>query len=138
MGTNMIEASATVRKASAGWWINVFGATILSWFSRYLIVNALFWGFVPDASGLLVFSRQFIVWVVLMVSPTPGGSGLSEWLFTEYYGDLIGSASMALILALSWRLISYYIYLIIGSMLLPSYFSSKPNSQCSKESISNE
>ena len=125
MGQNMIEASSQVRKASLTWWLNVFGATVLSWFSRYLVVNALFWGFVPDASGLLVFGRQFVVWVVLMVSPTPGGSGISEWLFTEYYGDLIHSGSIALILALSWRLISYYSYLIVGSILVPSCFKKK-------------
>lgn len=125
MGQNMIDASMTVRHASIRWWANVFGATVLSWFSRYLIVNALFWGFVPDASGLLVFGRQFVVWVVLMVSPTPGASGISEWLFTEYYGDLIGSTTTALMLALSWRLISYYFYLIVGSMLVPSYFGKR-------------
>lgn len=125
MGRNMIETSSSVKGASWKWWLNVFGATVVSWFSRYLVVNALFWGFVPEASGLLVFGRQFVVWVVLMVSPTPGGSGISEWLFTRYYGDLIGSQSIALILALSWRIVSYYIYLIIGSILIPSYFSKK-------------
>lgn len=125
MGQNMIEASLVVRNAPAKWWTNVFGATVLSWFSRYLVVNALFWGFVPDSSAFLVFGRQFVVWVVLMVAPTPGGSGISEWLFTEYYGDLIGSTSIALVLALSWRLISYYFYLIAGSMLVPSYFRKK-------------
>lgn len=125
MGQNMIATSITVKSASAGWWLNVFGATVVSWFSRYLVVNALFWGFVPDASGLLVFGRQFVVWVVLMISPTPGGSGISEWLFTRYYGDLIGAPAIALIMALSWRIVSYYIYLIIGSALIPSYFSKK-------------
>lgn len=122
---NMVETSAVVKNASRRWWTEVFGATVLSWFSRYLVVNALFWGFVPDASGLLVFGRQFVVWVVLMVSPTPGGSGISEWLFTNYYGDLIGDISVALVLALTWRVLSYYIYLVAGCCLLPTYFSSK-------------
>ncbi len=122
---NMLETSAFVKNASRQWWLKVFGATIVSWFSRYLVVNALFWGFVPSASGLLVFGRQFVVWVVLMVSPTPGGSGISEWLFTNYYGDLIGDVSIALVLALIWRILSYYIYLIAGCCLLPSYFSKR-------------
>ena len=125
MGINMVEASKTVKAASPGWWIKVMAATTLSWFSRYLVVNALFWGFVPDTPAMLVFGRQFVVWVVLMVSPTPGGSGISEWLFTEYYGDLIGNHATALILALSWRIISYYFYLIVGSTLVPSYFKRK-------------
>lgn len=127
MADNMILTSIELRTRSRMWWLNVFGATTLSWFSRYLVVNALFWGFVPEASPLVVFARQFVVWVVLMVSPTPGGSGISEWLFTGYYGDLIGSTSIALILALTWRLLSYYLYLIVGSVLLPSYFSKKRN-----------
>lgn len=122
---NMVETSAFVKNASMGWWARVFGATVVSWFSRYLVVNALFWGFVPAASGLLVFGRQFVVWVVLMVSPTPGGSGISEWLFTNYYGDLIGDVSVALVIALVWRLLSYYVYLVAGCCLLPSYFSKK-------------
>ena len=59
--------------------------------------------------------------VVLMVSPTPGGSGLSEWLFSEYYADLIPTAGLALILAIFWRIISYYVYLCIGAVLVPEW-----------------
>jgi hypothetical protein len=125
MTENMSATAAWVKGRSMKWWLNIFGATTLSWFSRYFIVNSLFWGFVADASGLLVFGRQFVVWVVLMISPTPGGSGISEWLFANYYGDLIGNVSIALILALIWRVLSYYIYLIIGACLVPSYFRRK-------------
>lgn len=125
MTANMVATSQRVRHCSAKWWLQVFGATIVSWFSRYLVVNALFWGFVPSADGLLVFGRQFVVWVVLMVSPTPGGSGVSEWLFSNYYGDLIGNVSLALLLAIVWRLFSYYVYLIAGAFLVPRYFKKK-------------
>ena len=79
----------------------------------------------PAASEVLVFGRQFVVWVVLMVSPTPGGSGISEWLFANYYGDLIGNLGIAAVLALVWRLFSYYIYLIAGVALLPGYFGKR-------------
>lgn len=122
---NMVATSQWVKGRKTSWWLNVFGATTLSWFSRYFVVNALFWAFVPSVDQILVFGRQFVVWVVLMVSPTPGGSGVSEWLFTNYYGDLIGTVGLAAILALVWRLLSYYIYLIIGVSLLPGYFGDK-------------
>lgn len=125
MAADMKATSAWVRTRSASWWLRVFGATTLSWFSRYFVVNALFWGIVPAASGLVVFGRQFVVWVVLMISPTPGGSGVSEWLFTNYYGDLIGGASLALVVATVWRLLSYYVYLFAGVCLAPSYFRKK-------------
>lgn len=125
MCDNMVSTSAWIKQQPKKWWANVFGATVVSWFSRYLLVNALFWGFVADSSPLLVFGRQFVVWVVLMISPTPGSSGISEWLFTSYYGDLIGSVSIALLMALIWRILSYYVYLLAGICLLPSYFSRK-------------
>lgn len=125
MANNMVTTSRQLRQRSMRWWLNVFFATVVSWFSRYLVVNALFWGFCPDASGWLVFGRQFVIWVLLMVSPTPGGSGISEVIFATYYGDLVGSAQMALVMALAWRLISYYIYLVAGSLILPSYFGKK-------------
>lgn len=122
MVSNMKATSRWVKTRDLKWWAKVFGATTVSWFSRYFVVNALFWGFIPAASGLLVFGRQFVVWVVLMISPTPGGSGVSEWLFTNYYGDLVGSVSMALVIAMIWRLLSYYIYLFAGVILAPAYF----------------
>lgn len=125
MTGNMLSTSAWVKARPRRWWARVFGATTLSWFSRYFVVNSLFWGFVPTASGLLVFGRQFVVWVVLMISPTPGGSGVSEWLFTNYYGDLIGDLTAALVIAMVWRVLSYYIYLVGGVCLAPSYFSKK-------------
>lgn len=95
MADNMVTTSRQLRQRSMRWWLNVFFATVVSWFSRYLVVNALFWGFCPDASGWLVFGRQFVIWVLLMVSPTPGGSGISEVIFATYYGDLVGSPQMA-------------------------------------------
>lgn len=121
LGTDMKRTGKEMRKRPLRWWLETFGATALSWSSRYLVVNALFLAFVPGASQLLVFVRQFVVWVVLMVSPTPGGSGVSEWLFTTYYGDLIQNAGMAIVIALFWRMISYYVYLIIGACIVPGW-----------------
>lgn len=103
------------------WWVEAGGATLLSWTSRFLVVNAIFLAFAPLADQLLVFCRQFVVWTLLTVSPTPGGSGVSEWLFTTYYGDMLGGASIALIIAIVWRLISYYLYLAIGAIMVPSW-----------------
>lgn len=123
MGDNMVATSKRLRTKPFGFWLEVFGGTALSWMSRYLVVNALFLGFIPfdDHAQWVIFARQFVIWVVLMVSPTPGGSGLSEWLFSEYYGDLVSTAGMALILAIFWRIISYYLYLLIGAVIVPGW-----------------
>lgn len=123
---NMTATSASLRRKPLKWWLETFGGTALSWTSRYLVVNALFLAFVPsaDPEQWLILARQLVVWVVLMVSPTPGGSGLSEWLFTEFYGSLIPTAALALIMAICWRVISYYVYLIIGACLVPRWLRS--------------
>lgn len=120
---NMVNTSKELRKKSIVWWIKVFGGTIITWVSRYLVVNALFFGFLPETDPYqwTILARQFIVWVVLMISPTPGGSGISEWLFSEFYANLIPTIGLALILALLWRIITYYIYLAIGALLIPRW-----------------
>lgn len=125
MGQTMIEAGADLRHRNATWWAEAMGATTFSWLSRYLVVNALFWAFIETAPQGIVFARQFIVWTLLTVSPTPGGSGLSEWLFTSYYGDMISTASTILVIAILWRILTYYIYLAIGIVCLPSWFRKK-------------
>lgn len=122
-GDNMVEASRQLRAKRWGWWAKVFAATCLSWSSRFLVVNMLFWGFVGAAPQGIVFARQFIVWVVLMISPTPGGSGVSEWIFKNFYGDLIPTAALVMVIAILWRIISYYVYLFIGAVLVPRWVS---------------
>lgn len=123
LGENMIATSRELKKKPFRFWLEVFGGTSLSWLSRYLVVNALFFGFLPqdDPWQPVILARQFVIWVVLMISPTPGGSGLSEWLFSEYYGDLVPTAGMALILAIFWRIVSYYLYLLIGAIIVPGW-----------------
>lgn len=121
LGANMEATGKELRTRPMSWWFETFGGTALSWSSRYLVVNALFLGFAPYADQLVVFARQFVVWVVLMVSPTPGSAGVSEWLFTTYYGDLLHSAGLALVIALFWRIISYYVYLLIGACIVPGW-----------------
>lgn len=123
LGDNMIATSRELKSKPFRFWLEVFCGTALSWTSRYLVVNALFLGFVAtaDSAQWLIFAREFVLWIVLNVSPTPGGSGLSEWLFSEYYGDLVSSAGMALILAIFWRIISYYVYLVIGAIIIPGW-----------------
>ena len=73
----------------------------------------------------LVVARQSVVWLILMVTPTPGGSGVSEWLFTKYYSDMVSSVSIGLLLALSWRILSYYLYMIVGLFVIPAWLKKK-------------
>lgn len=121
LGDNMIATSKELRSKPVRFWLEVFCGTALAWTARFFVVNALFIGFLPqdNSQQWMILARQFVIWVVLMVSPTPGGAGLSEWLFSNYYGDLVTTAGMALILSVFWRLITYYLYLLIGAIIAP-------------------
>lgn len=123
LGDNMIETSKELRTKPLKFWLEIFCGTAIAWTARYFVVNALFLGFLPgtDKYQWIILARQFVIWVVLMISPTPGGAGLSEWLFSNYYGDLVGTAGMALIMSIFWRLITYYLYLIIGAVVTPGW-----------------
>lgn len=125
MGQTMVHAGKDLRARSFMWWLRAFGATAMTWICRFLVVNALFWGFAELAPQLVVLGRQFVVWTLLTVSPTPGGSGLSEWLFAHYYGDLITPASMVAVIAILWRVITYYVYLLAGIILIPHWLKKK-------------
>ncbi len=121
MGDALVASSKELRQKKFWWWLRAFFGTSLSWISRYMVVNALLLAFAIDADQVMVLARQLVIWVVLTICPTPGGSGVSEWIFKNYYGDMIASGSLALLLALCWRIVSYYIYLIIGICVIPSW-----------------
>jgi uncharacterized protein (TIRG00374 family) len=59
-----------------------------------------------------------------LISPTPGGSGIAEFAFSGFLNDFIPFGLVA-ILAILWRLISYYPYLFIGAIILPKWLRNK-------------
>lgn len=103
-------------------WIKAFLATIFAWSCRYLAACALFAPFIPAGLQPIVFIRQLILWIIMTVSPTPGGSGLSEYAFSAYYSDLPVTAEAMLFVIVCWRLVTYYAYLFIGINILPGWF----------------
>jgi len=117
----IINSSYEIKKKSAEFWMKVFGTTVLSWSSRFLVVNALFLAFAPINNQLVIFGRQLLLWVVMVISPSPGGSGLSEFAFKEYYNDLLLGSGSILVITLIWRIISYYLYLFLGVLIIPGW-----------------
>lgn len=120
-GDDIVISARQLRGKTFNYWYPLIAATILSWSSRYLVVNAIFMAFFEVHNNLLIFSRQFIMWVVMVVSPTPGGSGFSEFIFKEYLSEFIPLAGVVPLIVLLWRLLTYYNYLFIGAIIVPSW-----------------
>lgn len=121
----LIATSKDISQKSVGFWIVAFLMTCFAWICRFLVVNSLFSAFTLVENHGMVFARQLLIWVVMMISPTPGGSGLSEYAFKEYYNDIALGSGPILIITLIWRIVSFYLYLFLGAIFLPRWVNKK-------------
>jgi uncharacterized protein (TIRG00374 family) len=124
-GDDIVASASELKHRSLVFWLKSFAATFVSWTSRYWVVNALFLAFFAVHDHLLVFARQLVMWIMMLVSPTPGGSGFAEFVFKQFLEDFIPVAGLTVIIALLWRLITYYMYLLIGVVIVPAWIKSK-------------
>jgi glycosyltransferase 2 family protein len=121
-GNEIIITSAEMKEKPASFWLKAFAGTFFSWTARFWVVNAMLMAFATISLGehLLIFGRQLVMWVILLISPTPGGSGIAELVFGGFLGEFI-PPGLTPAMGLMWRLISYYPYLFIGAIILPGW-----------------
>ncbi len=129
-GNDIVESSHELKRQPFLFWVKAFTATFLSWTSRYWVVNAILVAFFAVGDHLLIFARQLVTWIMMIISPTPGGSGFAELILGRYISDTIPAdpgyaGSIALAIAIIWRIISYYPYLIIGASIVPGWIQRK-------------
>lgn len=123
-GDDIIIASNELKGKNFAFWGKAFGATVLSWMGRFMVINCIILAFSPYVDQLMLFARQLSMWVILLISPTPGGSGIAEFVFSGFLNDFIPFGLVAL-LAILWRIISYYPYLFIGAWIIPKWMNNK-------------
>jgi uncharacterized protein (TIRG00374 family) len=129
-GDDIVSSSYELKKKPANFWIKAFTATVLSWTSRYFVINAILVAFFAVKDHLLIFARQLVTWIMMIISPTPGGSGFAELILGRYITDAIPAdqefaGGIALAIAIIWRIISYYPYLILGAAITPGWIQRK-------------
>ena len=88
-GRDVVRSAIEIRRYRPRFWAESFAATFLSWSSRYLVANALFMAFFTLGDQFLVFARQLAMWIMMLVAPTPGGSGFAEYIFSNFLSDVI-------------------------------------------------
>jgi uncharacterized membrane protein YbhN (UPF0104 family) len=57
----------------------------------------------------------------MLVAITPGGAGIVEMAFPSFFGLFLGRFSN--IVVVLYRLITYYPYLVLGSVFLPRWIA---------------
>ena len=108
-------ASEEAKLEGGRFWLQLMGYTSLAWLSRFAIVVAILIAFHCQGNMLVAWCRQWVMWMISILSPTPGGSGVAELMFRLYYADFLPDASVAILAAMLWRAIFYYPFLVMGN-----------------------
>ncbi|MEL6193861.1 MAG: lysylphosphatidylglycerol synthase transmembrane domain-containing protein [Bacteroidota bacterium] len=126
MADDLLEASYEIRANNFWFWLKATASTLLAWAPRYLVLNCVIAAFAVTSLGLgehiIAFARQAIMFIMMLVSPTPGSSGVAEYMFTLLLSDFTPKG-ISIALAAVWRLISYYPYLLIGAIMVPRWIN---------------
>ncbi|MEX2513976.1 MAG: lysylphosphatidylglycerol synthase transmembrane domain-containing protein [Cyclobacteriaceae bacterium] len=120
-GDQIIDASRELKGKSLKYWLLIVGTTIFIWSSRYFMLNALVSAYesLTVFDHIVVFARQIIMWIVMMISPTPGSSGTAEFFFAQFFNEFL--TNYTFVTSILWRMFSYYPYLILGAIFLPRW-----------------
>ncbi|MFD2515196.1 YbhN family protein [Pontibacter locisalis] len=119
----LLIASKHMRTKSISYWWHASISTVFVWTARYAIIGFLIAAFTQLSAyeHLVVFARNLIYKIVLFVSFTPGAAGFAEISFPAFFGVFIGSFTV--IIVLLYRLLTYYLYLLVGALIFPRWAS---------------
>lgn len=125
--TDVVAASEDLKSKRWSFHFHAFLSTTGAWVTRFLalyfIILALVNG-LPSGiwSHMTLLGRGEMMHSMIQFYPTPGGAGLTEITFGGFYSDFI-PIGIAFVVALVWRLITYYPYLIAGAIIIPNWLS---------------
>lgn len=123
-GQDVVITSEEIRKKPLRFHVLASLTTIGAWVTRFLTVNFIILALVEIdtdfMSQFLLYSRSQTMYVITQFSPTPGGSGVMELLFSGFFSDYV-TKGVGSVGALLWRIITYYPYLILGIIIIPTW-----------------
>lgn len=127
LGNDIILASQEIKGRSWKFHLGAIVTTCFAWIFRFLILVALILGIIGGLERgwyvvLELYARVQTMFMVIMFSPSPGGSGIIEGVFGGFLSDYI-PVGVSLIIALLWRIISYYFYLFSGVIIVPNWLN---------------
>lgn len=122
---NLTNASQYLKGYSVFYWLKILIITFVIWSSRYLILNFVSATYVNLSlqQHIDIFFKHIVMWVATLISPTPGSTGTTELFFNALYSDTLKNCIVPI--TLIWRCLTYYVYLIVGIILLPKLLNKK-------------
>ncbi len=124
-GEELIIASKALQQQPRRFHLRAFGATAAAWTMRFSLIVCLIIGIQENIptdffTHATLFARSSVMYIVTLFSPTPGGAGLAEVVFGGFFQEYV-SPTVALMIALLWRVMTYYSYLIAGAIVIPNW-----------------
>lgn len=121
-GDEIILASKELKGKDITYWVRAISSTIFVWTSRYFMLNCLIAAFsdINFMDHVIVLLRHLVMWVVMLISFTPGAAGLAEIAFKGFFTDFMGNDTTAV--GIFWRMFTFYPYLLLGALFLPRWF----------------
>ncbi len=126
LGDDIIIASKELKAKPFSHKLKAFLATATAWSTRFLLLSMLIIALQSDValdffSQLKLYSRLESMYVIMAFSPTPGSAGVAEVLFKGFLTDYLKDDTVSSIIAIIWRVMTYYSYLLIGVLIIPNW-----------------
>lgn len=136
LSDEFLLAARELRQRSRGWHLRVIGGTIGAWTCKFAMINAIILAIYPlvKADGgvqLFIYARLTAMFIIMTFSPTPGGAGLAEVALVKFIADYVPE-QIGVLVALLWRGMAYYGYLLLGAFVVPAWIAAHARSLHSK------
>lgn len=129
LGEEFELAATELRAQNWKYHLRVILCAVGAWTSKFLMINCLIIAIVPStpidgATQAFIYARLVAMFVIMAFSPTPGGAGLAEIALAGFISDYVPQG-IGLVVALIWRGMAYYGYLLAGALVVPGWIAAK-------------
>lgn len=119
----LVSFSSKISQKPKSFLIKAYLISTLSWLAKVALPTIVVLSFLP-ANELLSLMRSFAMSFAGFFIPTPGGSGGMEGLFVVFQGPLFDRDVFIGISVFVWRLLTYYLSIGLGMMVMSWYVKS--------------
>jgi glycosyltransferase 2 family protein len=125
-GTDFLIAATEMRRQPLRTHATVVLGTFGAWFLKFAMINCLILAVVPStpldgSTQMFIYARLTAMFIIMAFSPTPGGAGFAEVALANFISDFV-PAGIGVVVALLWRGMAYYGYLLTGALVAPGWW----------------
>ncbi len=102
----------------------ILAITSIYWLLEFLVPSCILKGLGQDPVIIQSVSAQILLVIMSIIPITPGGSGIAEGGAAVLYSFFVPDKSILGIFILGWRLVTYYLNIVVGGVYQHKIFGS--------------